>query len=135
MRELRFFLMILPFLGFFVTTQINASPVYPFDMAALSELEETNDPALFGVEDGDVYLNPEKIAVNKEGIFLSTQGSVLLQLNSVIANKAGLYTRIPELSNGVATVWPAVIQCRNCQKYFSKNLFNKGVCPRCNTQN
>jgi hypothetical protein len=130
---IRIFLLSVAFFGFFAPAYSNS--VLPFDVSALSILEESKDPAILGIEDENVYLNAEKVVVREDGIFLSTRENILLRLLFLSANASGLYTKTQDSGINVATVWPLFIKCKNCGFEFIPSIFNLGECPKCHWKN
>ncbi len=132
MHKFRFFLSRVTLLGFLFVGQLYSTS---FDKSVCSVLDEAGDSAILKIEENRIFLNPEKIVILREGIFLSTESYGLLEVVSLHSTGSGIYTEITESGCEVATVWPAVIRCRNCNAPFSKTIFNGGICPRCGTQN
>lgn len=135
MHKLPIFLLSIAFFSFLGTTQAHtAASIRPLDTTELFILDSSRDPAILGVEGDNIYLNTANIVINKDGIFLSNNESVLFQLNSIFSNEIGIYTRVLETNPSLATVWP-IIKCKNCGSYFAKTIFNKGECPVCHVIN
>jgi hypothetical protein len=65
MHKFRLFLSSLSFLGFFLSGQVHATQIYHFDMSVLSFLEKAKDSAIVSIEEGNIYLNSEKIMIEK----------------------------------------------------------------------
>lgn len=135
MHTLRFFLLIVTYLNFLWTTPIHAEWVQPFDAAALSMLETSGDPAILAVEEDTVYLNPNNVSVNENGIFLSTNTNKVLRLLSLAHQGSALYTRICNAEPRESTVWP-IIKCRSCGRSFVLTILNsQAECPYCGAKN
>lgn len=97
------------------------------------ELVASRDSSVVHLEQNQrLYVAPERVTVNKDGIFLRTESQGLLKLPALLSGQQGCYAPVGNESVGIVN---PVILCRSCQKPFNPNIFNKGVCPYCGTQN
>jgi hypothetical protein len=118
------------FFGLFFSLDCTAKEL---NSQTISELISVNDNAIVGIKDAErIYVKPDNVLVNQDGIFLNTQTQGLLRLPILLSSVQGCY--VPFHNHDTGTVYP-VINCVKCGLPFSPSIFNWGVCPHCGTKN
>lgn len=105
-----------------------------FNEQKVFDLLDVKDSSVIEMKNNKLYLNLERLVVTPEGLFLQSDFDGFVKIPFVSVDGQGVYTLASNLSNVFAAVYP-VIKCRNCQRPFSPNIFNMGVCPNCGYQN
>lgn len=100
------------------------------DELEVQQLIEKNDAAVLRVESDRVFIRPEKIFPTETGLLLKTSDRFFV-INELRSSSRGCYVSRSEPD---AIIYP-LITCRNCQKVFNPNIYNRGKCPRCGCQN
>ena|ERR1700722_14748056 len=122
------------FLIFFVSSTAFSYKDYneeSFNPSFLSRL--LNSEAILHIDEykDRIYLKSEAIVFTEQGLFVKTSSGEYIEIPCLMSSPQGCYT---VLSQTNSTVYP-LIRCKNCNLPFNPNIFNKGKCPRCGTQN
>lgn len=80
------------------------------------EAYESNNPCINKIEGNKIVINPERVSLTEEGIFLEVAPSVLLELSHLFHDTEGVYVLSQDY-----------YYCSNCRiKYL-----NPGTCRQC----
>ncbi|NGX27059.1 MAG: hypothetical protein K940chlam6_00986 [Chlamydiae bacterium] len=100
----------------------------------INQLIDLGDSSiLFVNNEQKIYFNSDKIIPHNDGLYLQTQSGEFYRIPFLMSNESGCFT-VFSSSQINSTIYP-IIKCKNCNKPFNPNIFNKGKCPHCGTQN
>ena len=106
------------------------------DQNIIQELLDSKDESIFYLNEKNAvaYLNPDRIFPTQSGILLQTDSGKTYLIEILLSNSTGSFVSYSNPEIELIALYPR-ITCKGCQRTFHPTIFNKGVCPHCNTQN
>ena len=126
-----FFALILILLSHFSTiSSLEATPNEDLNSSLINQLIEQNDESILRVENDKFFLDAERIHPTQQGLVLETSKNYYL-IHKLHSSTQGCYL-LQSKTNDV--IYPRIV-CKNCNKVFFPDIYNKGKCPHCKQQN